>query len=261
MTDILITATLEDEGGFTDDSIVNSFAFRGPGEADELADVLADHVIQFYNSIPAGGAIAPISSFISSRVTRTAGACTVRGYDITGRLGYLEPGDEGFVIGKKRLASHGSPVLEQAFTLGAAADPSNLPAQIANVLTLRARGAEAAPVEGPGDTRPRSRKTGRLYIGPLNNRAAVPGDASAANFARPDGDFQTTLLQAGEQLQDSANAAGANWCVWSRTDGAMHAVTSVQVDDSWDVIRSRKRKPTVRLTRTFAPVPPVVLAA
>lgn len=261
MTDLLITATLEDSNGFTDDSVITSFAFRSAMQDPlQAADNLNPAVISFFNDV-AAPAVAPISSFLSSQIDRSAGACTIRAYDITGKLGYLEPGDEGFVIGKKRLHPMGSPIDEDSFTLGPAAQPDNLPPQIANVITLRSRNALQAAVEGPGDIRPKQRLTGRIYVGKLNNRAAVPGSAAAGNFPRPDGDFQTACLEASEKLALTAEGVQAVWCVWSRTAGQLHGITSVEVDDSWDVLRSRKTKPTVRVKNVFANVPDVVLGA
>lgn len=261
MTDLLLTCTMEDSNGFTDDSVVSQFAFRSESTNVEAeAEALAIHVEYFWNDAY-GDAIAPLSSFLSSQISRAANACTIRAYEITGKLGYLEPGDPNYEAGKKKLPLHGSPVYEHPFTLGAPATPDNLPPQIASVLTLRARTADMTPAEGPGGTRPKQRVTGRLYIGKLNNRAAVAGDATAGNFPRPDGDFNTAMLQAAEGLQARADVSNSVWCVWSRTAGSMLGIVAAEIDDSWDVIRSRKTRPTVRVRNTFTVVPPLVLGA
>lgn len=261
MSDYLCTVELPHVNGIARDSVVNTFAFR---KAIDLSvgemDLVCGSVIGFYNS-PGEGLTAPlgtVGSFISPRINRAIDACTVRLYDITGKLG------KNPATGK--LWAHGSPVRVRPMSLVAAVENTSLPRQVAVCLTLRARDWTLQPVEaapGAGDDtptiRPRKRRSGRLYIGPLNAREAL--GTSPTEDARPSASLTAAMAASAENLQQAVNVNDIDWCVWSRSDAAMHAITEVSVDNSYDVIRSRKLAATARPARVFAPVPPVVLGA
>lgn len=261
MTDLLVVAELPNENGRPDDTVVNTFAFHTNTAPAEAVYVDVSGAVQsFYLEVPPGlTAGNNVAKFISSTIERGVDACRTKVYDITGKLG-INP-----ATGK--LWAHGSPVHEDGFTMPAPSDTSSLPAQIAMCLTLRARDYALQPVElpsggGPTETiRPRARRTGRLYVGPLSP-AAVMSHASGEP-SRPDPGFRDVVCRAGENLADIAltNGDTALWCVWSRTAANMHAVTEVQADDSWDVIRSRKTLQTGKISRVFAPVPDLALGA
>lgn len=169
-------------------------------------------------------------------------------YDITGLLG-INPATG-------RPFPHGSPIAEDAFTLPASI-ASALPGQVACCMTLRGRDALAQAVEGPGDIRPRARRSGRLYLGPLNRATLDEGGAQG----RPLAVFRNDMLLAAEGLQDNLVDGDCIWSVWSRTSAALFGIERVEVDNSYDVIRSRKANTTARDTRTFLPEPALVLGA
>lgn len=242
MADVLVTATLPAMSGDEADSVQNAFAFRGALlDAPTAAGFAITAVAGFYNT-PNQGDPNPLAIMISDWIDRTANACTLRAYDITGHL-------DG--------SPHGSPIQITPFTLGAVSQPSGpMPEETSAVLTIRGSGWETTPVEVPGGPnpedppiRPKQRITGRLYVGPLHSMA----------FTR-DGNKRTRLTaEVGNRMRDSANqmrdgAAGNGlvWSVWSRTVGILTPVTHVQSDDAPDTQRRRGAGPTGRVTLAVA---------
>lgn len=243
MGSLLVTTSLDVSGGFTDESVQNSFAFTTDVAIDDtvLLDI-GSAVISFFNDT-APGATHPVAYYIGQQIDRSAGACRIKKYDIGGHL-------DG--------TPHGSPIQDGTWTLGAGAAASPLPAQVAGVLTLRARNALTFPVEAAGGTRPRARHSGRLYLGPLSRQAAND-TAGAESF--PHSDFIADVLKSAEALQDNLADGDYAWGVWSRSDARIVPITRVEMADSWGTLRSRKSDPTVRTARTFAPVPSLILGA
>jgi hypothetical protein len=256
MTDLLVTATHDNLNGANGDTAVNTFAFRMDVPFTQTVAVdIANAIADFYNGSDPGNGVNAVSSYMSSTLDRSSGASRLRFYDITGLLQAVVPA--GSPAGTKpRPPAHGSPVYEDAFTLGAAGAAASLPSQIACAITLRGRDALQEPVEGPGDTRPRARRSGRLFIGPLSTGASD----QAAN-PRPTAAFRNNLTIACERLQDNLVDGDYVWSIWSRAAGSLSGIERVEVDDSFDVIRSRKNPPTTRTVLTFAPEPALVLGA
>lgn len=248
MTDYLAVAELPSEDGVSEHTVMNTFAFRDLTNEPTALVSLADAVGDFYAGL-AAGQTNKVGYYISKTQERATDGCSVKIYDITGKL-------DG--------SPHGSPVHEGTFTLPAGVEDSLAP-QLACALTLRARNWESVSIESPGGVgepptiRPRQRRTGRIYIGPL--ATAVGYASEGTGFDRPNGTFQTDLTAAAEQLQDELASDGIIWCVWSRTAANLAAVVRVEVDDSFDVIRRRKAQATTRSIRTFSPVPSLSLGA
>lgn len=250
MIDLLLSVTIPSTTNLVEDSIVNQLAIRST-EADHwapLANIWAG-ILRLYTQI-SGDQVTPLGGYLSSGLSRDPGACVVRFYDITDRLGYE------VVDGKRRVELHGSPFHQDTFTLPAPVNGNSLPRQIASVVTLRGRGAATAPVEGAGGIRPKARHTGRVYLGPLGSIASE----GAAN-PRPTSQFRSDACAAFEGFQDAMTDGVNEHCVWSREAGTLYPVVSAEMDDSFDVIRSRKNSATLRTKRTYAPVPALVLGA
>lgn len=259
MTDLLVTAELPLTGADAGDKVVNNFVFHSPdaytpGDATDLMGEVAD----FYKNIPTGGFQKP-AYYLANSIDRGADMCVLKTYDITGKLGNRGPDVNGKEQGP---APHGSPIALQTFTMDGAGGTSDLPPQVALCITLRARSAWTYPVEAPdaGDPgsaidRPRARRSGRLYIGPF-----ITTNTNGAT-GRPIAGLRDDLLRSCEDLQDAQAVHGYAWCVWSRQNAAVSVIERVEIDDSWDTIRSRKRVAAVRDLRTFAPVPDVALGA
>jgi hypothetical protein len=90
----------------------------------------------------------------------------------------------------------------------------------------------------------RPRYRGRLYI-PSVFIAGVPA-------ARPSGAMITSVLGWHAPLAVGLPAQ-TTFSVYSRMDGKAYTVSDFWVDDEWDVVRSRGRKPTTRQTVDLFP--------
>lgn len=88
----------------------------------------------------------------------------------------------------------------------------------------------------------RPRYRGRVYI-PFHFIGGTPA-------ARPSSTMMAGALEWRNVLTGSL-PAGHNMVVYSRIEGKSFGVTDFWVDDEWDVVRSRGRKPTTRQTATF----------
>lgn len=89
------------------------------------------------------------------------------------------------------------------------------------------------------------RQRGRLYV-PI---AACTGSAAEAGAGKP-GTVIRNKVAALAPIFANLGGANVDWIVWSRVN---HSATRVQnwwVDDSWDIVRSRKLKRTTRDTGT-----------
>lgn len=238
----LAVVTIPHVSGFAEDAVVNTLAIRtDPGWtiADGTLSIV-DPIENFYNNpnVPAD----QLSDYLSLGLSRAALAVSVKIYNVAAAL-------DG--------TPHGSPIAEDHFTLGAPPNYPAMPEEVALALTLRAEDWAVQPVEQPdnldGDLvpqRPRSRYTGKVFVGPFNNQAATE---DAAKKARPVTSLMTAMLNGAELMKDELEAAGHSWCVWSRKDATFRAITHVQVDNAWDTQRRRGVDPTVRTTRTVEP--------
>lgn len=79
---------------------------------------------------------------------------------------------------------------------------------------------------------------GRIYVGPLK--------ASAVSFQTPPTATQNAVLALGHALFD-VGGENVAWVVRSQKHNTTHVITDCWVDNSWDVIRSRKLKPSSRV--------------
>lgn len=221
--------------GLAEDKCANTFAIETPPAWDPVANIddIRTPLINFYNS----GANS-IASHLSPGISRAADATVIKVYDLAGHL-------DG--------SPHGSPVASGTFTLGPSGNGNALPEEVAAVLTLRAEGWAEALVETPDGAdpgsavdRPRQRRSGRLFIGPLNLAAIT----TVAGKARPTSFLRDTMNERAQNLQLELFAAltPGYLCVWSRQDGVFRRVTHAQVDDAWDTQRRRGVAQTLRTT-------------
>ena len=222
-----------------EDSAVNTWAFA-TGTPD-LADavLVSDAVQDFYTNVPVGGTLAP-GAYLSNQLDRGALASRMQVYDIT-----------GFLDG----SPHGSPMLDVNWTLSPAASAgSDLPEEVALRITIEATGRSAALVEtadgiDPGTEvdRPRARRTGGIYFGPLNHAAS--NLSGGVNGHRPLALFLTDLRLAVQDLHDDTalNAAGLSVAVWSRQDAAVRSLEAVSTDNAFDSQRRRGPDATSRV--------------
>lgn len=263
MADALAVVTLKNLSGIPKDDFQNAFVVHMDAEVGDFEETDFDDVqtalVAFYNANQLNG--ASIAAYTANTVSRAAGACLIRYYDITGKL-------QGVANAKGNIVPppHGSPLTVGAFTLGAAGGATSLPSEVSVVMTLRGRDALERPVEtsdgsdaGTLIDRPRQRSTGRLYLGPLTTAALAAQGAD--NQVRPQVAMMTTMRQAAEKLQDDLNALGFIWCVWSRTEGELKGIVQVETDDAFDTQRRRGAQPAARTATAFIPVPDLALGA
>lgn len=237
---LLAVATLPSVTGLPQDTVTNAFAIKSPASpTSSQQTAVATAVSAFYNAV--GPTVGEAVGYrMSKSISRAANACLVKVYDLDGHL-------DG--------SPHGSPLSTYSFTLTAAGAAVGLPSEVACVLRLEAVGRSSAPTEsadgsdaGVTPDRPKQRRTGRVYIGPLTADAI----SVVSNVPRINTSFRDSLLDSGERLADAIGAIGTGWTlgVWSRSDATIRDVDYVAVDDAFDTQRRRGEKPT-GITRRF----------
>jgi hypothetical protein len=118
------------------------------------------------------------------------------------------------------------------------------PSEVAICLTLDGTSTVDAE-EGPGNTRPASRKRNRKYIGPL---AATVGEAMpSTNELHVIPGIATQLTTAWRNLMMNAMIEKGWGCsVFSKVLWALNAINSVWCDDAFDTQRRRGQDPTAK---------------
>lgn len=250
MRHLLVTARLDSLTADESDSPTMQWAIRdleqgGGSTLPQLCDTIQEAM-----NFQGPDMVRPLTSYFASTLNRGVDTGEFKVYDVTDHL-------DG--------SPHGSPIWTQPLEITAAALATSLPPQVAACLTLRARDALSFPVEAPDGAdegfqidRPRQRRTGRQYLGPLNTLAT---NGNTSTGARPRQEFVDDAVAYAENLQEDLNDEGMAWCVWSRTNESFSVITRAEMDDSFDVIRSRKVSATSRSVRIFAPVPDLALGA
>jgi len=219
MSEILVVAELKAISGIKDDDAQNTWAFQNPSTSapTDVATAAFTKLATFYSNI---------GMFIGPSIDRTAGIHTLTAYDLAAQL--ETPG-----------AGLGTPIATGTFTITAPTVSVGLPAEVSTVLSFHA--SLVGSVVEVGSTRPRSRRTGRVYIGPLSLGTAT---GSGPNFeTRPTTGWQTSLKNAAVALLTGADAI---WSVYSRVDHVLRAVDGGWVDNAFDTQRRRGVKPTSR---------------
>lgn len=225
-----VSVVLPHISGLPQDVSINTFHFGSVdtvGDRDDVADLITD----FYNTdTPFAG--LSVGELLGRRISRGVDDCKIKFTPLGG----------------------GSPIDERSFTLvapvaGAAGD---LPDEIAICLSFRAdysSAQEQVPAGAPGpegDLRPRARRRGRVYLGPLVQNSVLITDPANPNFGLVGEGVMQTIGQAGARLMTESGLAGTPWCTWSETDNALRNVEAVWVDNAFDVQRRRGRAATKR---------------
>lgn len=238
MPDLLAVVTHQSETGLPKDSVSNTFAVNGGPPVGDLVSLglVADAFIALYNAQPGGltrtgqNSFESIARRLSSVLDTGALRSSVKLYDALAGLG---PGNMG------------APLFVKPFTLaGTDNTKSAFPSEVAVVVTLEAVGRAGAAVELPGGQRPKSRRTGRFFIGPVNSGTAT----SDNGVIRPDPDFQDLCINAVLKLDADLGAIlpAMDLGVFSRVDGVVRPVEFVSVDNAFDTQRRRGEAATTR---------------
>lgn len=223
--DVLVRAVMKTTSGLVEDRVINDFAFRKvggttPTEA-ELDDVFSA-VSGFYRTDTTAG--SNVGNFISSFVDR-AQTHELQAYKI-------------------QAPPIGSPIYTDAWLGPASVEGDrNQVNEVAGTVSFH--GDLTGVLEESGSTRPRARRRGRLYIGPLRDHAV--DNTSAPRLSAL---FTTTLRQAIIAMADAAAADGWIFSVWSRANSELYAVVGGWTDDAPDTQRRRGVAPSARIVYT-----------
>jgi len=223
----LARAVWQSVTGLPEDVYTNDFAltFVGEASASDLEDA-ANNIRDFYSVD--GGKVHTIRDWLSTAVADTANNFHV---DI-----YLVPELPATLLG--------SPVFTKTYTVAATSTDGGLPEECSAVLSFHAD-LTGIPEES-GATRPRARRRGRVFIGPL--RAGASDQTSPP--MRVHQDLQDDLVLAAEALAVDMGADAWFWEVWSRADNVMRDVVGGFVDDAFDTQRRRGPAATSRTSFT-----------
>lgn len=218
--DLLIRAQMEASTGLPADRVINDFAFSD-STAQSGAEITAlfAMVSGFYRNTQVSG--ASLGSRLSNYINRGA-THELQAYRIV-------------------AGALGSPLQTEDWlgpTTAAGAD--GLPAECAAVLSFHAN--LTGVLEESGATRPRARRRGRLFIGPLGTTALT---LSTAPYYL-NSTFLSIMREAAVELYDAATAVSTPWAVWSRTDATVRPIVAGWTDNAPDTMRSRGPKANVR---------------
>lgn len=241
MTTTLCQVTLPAVSGLPEDAVVNTFTLDGPAITQGQTLAAMAGFVEFYNFPGRTQEDFAVAWYLNKTRSRAASACEVAFYNITDHL-------DG--------SPHGSPSAVDAFTLGPAhASASSLPDEVACALTLRGLDWSDYPVEAPdaGDEdslvdRPRQRRTGKIYVGPLNTQALFNDPTTFVG--RPSDAVRDAVLGCANRAYDAWQAGGWDWCVWSRKNENVTPIEQVQFDNAFDTQRRRGPAASLRTTLT-----------
>lgn len=245
---LLVQHKIAIAGGTPADDIVNNFTIAGNTDGLYVSEVVGvlQAVADFYRATGPNHAIT-LASIMSREIDGGADRTWVKAYDISDVLG------GGFM---------GSPIAAYTYAFPTVQGGSSLPRELAAVLRFETASRAASPVEGadnlalgPPDAdtkrdRPKSRETGRIYIGPLNFAVLSNNLDSSVNSTLRD-----VATGAGLDLHNALkaiNPAILGLGVWSRQSAKVSPVKSFYMDNAMDVIRKRGQKPTAGTRRTAA---------
>lgn len=220
--DTLVRAVMEAASGLPEDRVINDFAFHQAAAVND-ADIAAMFALvdEFFRTPTATTFV--VSEYISSWINRSA-THALQAYKIVdGPLG--------------------SPIAEDPWLgpVARRAGSNNLPAEVACVLSFHADLTGVA--EEAGAIRPKARRRGRLFIGPLVDLTVTGGDANVV--VQPG--FRSTLQSAAVRLMDNSEADHP-WSVWSRKDKVLRPVVGGWTDNAIDTQRRRGPAATARST-------------
>lgn len=239
--------TLASDSAELKDDVQNTFSIGGTVSAVDVTPTMEADLnaafAAFYNVVPTGG-VGAVATYLSPVLNTGASACRLDLYDVTTHL-------DGSPLG--------SPFSATLFTLAApGSGGAGLPSEVATVLTMAGVGRDVAAVEAPDGSdpgiaidRPKQRRTGRIYVGPLNTFALD----TIGGIVRPNADFTSTVRLALKDLDFDIRTACApkdgHLAVWSRADAAMYEVVECWTDNAFDTQRRRGEGPTAKTVTVF----------
>lgn len=223
-TNVLCVVKLPRVSGVPRDVVENTFAFTKAGSTDIDLAQLGTQLQKFYNrdnSITGG--TRKVAQYINETVSRAL-PTHIEMYDID---------------------VPGPPIHDTTFTLAAVlsgSESSCLPDACAMGVTIHADLSTVS--EHSGATRPRARRRGRFFVGPLI--AAEMVDTTSGVPRIGSGPRDTAGFSIVNTMGDCFDFAGAQLCVWSRVDHALRPVVGVWIDNRFDTQRRREEEASSR---------------
>lgn len=191
--------------GLPEDVFVNTFHFSSASTGEGAADVIRDHLVELYNTVPPAPGSRSMAGDMSNVISRVANACKIKVYDLADAMPRI-PIERSWTLG---------PSLSSAAT--------ELPAELAVCASFFA-----------GVNRPRFR--GRVYLGPW--QLLISADAPTQQRAVIGSATVASVAAAFRRLIDKT-ANTQNLAVYSTVDNVARIVTGGWVDDAWDIQRRR----------------------
>lgn len=118
---------------------------------------------------------------------------------------------------------------------------TSLPSECAVALSFR--GNVDGLAEEEGNIRPKARRRGRIFLGPVNT--GITEEDGSTGELRVLAGWRTVMLNSYNALVNrlgGADSPNVQHVVYSPTTGAMFPVVAAHVDDAFDTIRSRGEK-------------------
>lgn len=215
MPDAKVQVVFTNTTGLPADAFVNTLHFNVSAFTSVVGNAVALRLSNFYNTTRSTG--RSVAEYLGNCVARGLTDGAFRMYD--------------------ELDNDLPPWFETTWDPGPAGGASDLPWEVACCLSFKNTSVT---------TTPERRRRGRIYIGPLNTIAQIESGGSV----RPHGDFQTTLLEAAQDLFDG-NDATATWQVWSKAAADGFTIEEGWVDNAFDTQRRRGEAVTARSSVIF----------
>jgi hypothetical protein len=137
----------------------------------------------------------------------------------------------------------GPPVSTTIATSWSITSSTGLPPEASVVLSFHAAYG-SIPEHGPGNSRPRARYRGRVFIGELSTGVV----ATATSGAKETTVSSTTLATLSTLAITLMGVSGLGWSVFSEKNWALYPVVGGWVDNSVDTTRRRKIDASIRQT-------------
>lgn len=246
---IRMQTTFRATSGVAADDVVSTMHFRWDGAEsivpEPMYQLAFDKIVSFWNTSPNASFPFSLSAHLGASLSRSIKPVT-KGY----QLGVV-------VENNVPVIRSTGPHFEQTWANFTAATGEELPREVACVMTYHAdltgvSETVSGGAPGPtGDTRPKARRRGRLYLGPLTSQASTGTTPS-----RPNSSFRSLVNLQATTLHLEIPAGSLDLLRWavlspSRSTDALEdpqadEVTGGWVDDAWDTQRRRGVDRTVR---------------
>jgi hypothetical protein len=212
---IHVVARFPHKSGLLEDQVNQTWNFIAPDDTPASLAIIQGQLNQFYFVAHSPGQQAVVRWFANCLSRTVQGT-----YDFYKPTGPLT----------------GSPIASLPINLLPApvSGAKSLPSEVAICLSFAS--VYGSAIEFQGETRPRARHRGRVFLGPLES-AAITDDSLGR--AIPTTNMVADITGAAGFLSTTSTVS---WSQWSRKDGIFRAVSRYWVDDAFDTQRRRGEK-------------------